>query len=87
MNENSIRRRIYAYDFSILEFELYLDTHPEDKIALEKHRALIAERNNLIKNYEKRFGKYTVNSQQVIGNTWSWINNPWPWEYTEKGDI
>ena len=43
-----MRCRIYAYDFSILELGLYLDTHCGDTQALEKRQEYRAKREALI---------------------------------------
>lgn len=86
MNKNAMLRKIHAYDFAILEFGMYLDTHPWDSRALSKRQALQAERKELIREYERRFGPYIVRSTQVKGNRWSWIDDPWPWEYNKEGD-
>lgn len=83
MNKMAMRKKIHAYDFAILEFELYLDTHPWDSRALNKRHELIRERRELVEQYERRFGPYIVKSTQVKGDRWSWVDNPWPWEYQD----
>lgn len=44
MDEKTMRCRIHAYDFSILELGLFLDTHCEDAQALEKRQELQDQR-------------------------------------------
>ena len=80
MDEKAMRCRIYAYDFSILELGLYLDTHCGDTQALEQRQEYLAKREALIAEYECKFGPYIVNSNQVTGDRWSWVDNPWPWD-------
>ena len=84
MNKNALRKKICAYDFAIFEFGLYLDTHPWDTKALAKRQSLQAERRQLVAEYERNFGPYIVKSTQVKGNRWTWVDNPWPWEYQEE---
>ncbi len=84
MNRCALRKKIHAYDFAILEFGMYLDTHPWDTRALQKRQSLQKEREALVGEYERRFGPYIVTSTQVRGNRWSWVDNPWPWEYNEE---
>ncbi len=84
MNKYALKKKIHAYDFAILELGLYLDTHPWDTRALNKRQALQAERRELVGEYERRFGPYIVKCTQVKGNRWSWVDNPWPWEYKEE---
>ena len=84
MNKWAMQKKIHAYDFAILEFGLYLDTHPWDTRALNKRQALQKERRELVAQYERQFGPYIVKCTQVQGNRWSWVDNPWPWEYKEE---
>ena len=81
MNKQALLREIHALDFAILEFGLYLDTHPWDTRALAKRQELQGLRREKVAAYEKRFGPYIVKSTKVQGTKWSWIDNPWPCEY------
>ena len=83
----AMKKKIHALDFSILELTLYLDTHPSDKRALHKRHELIAERRSAVAAYEEKFGPYTVTADKVTGDCWSWVNDPWPWEYTERTEM
>ena len=76
-----MRRRIAAVDFAIWEMTLYLDTHAEDTRAMKTLEQLRNRRAELIGEYEMRFGPYVVTSNDVTGTRWSWIDNPWPWDY------
>lgn len=88
MNTKSmLTHRIHAYEFAILELELYLDTHENDIKALLRRDAFIKERNALIKEYESKYGEWVVTTKDVRSTkNWSWVNGPWPWEYKE-GDL
>lgn len=76
--------RIHAYDFAIYELELYLDTHKNDTKAIMRRDAFIKERGALVKEYESKYGPLVVTARDVRSNTWSWVDNPWPWEYKES---
>lgn len=84
MNKTALKRKIHAYDFAILELGLYLNTHSWDSRALAKRQMLQKERKELVAEYERKFGPYTVKCTKVKGNRWSWIDNPWPWEFNEE---
>ncbi len=84
MNKMSLKKRIHAYDFAILELGLFLDTHPNNTEALRKRQELQRKRKELVAEYESRFGPYIVKSTQVKGNRWTWVDNPWPWEYKDE---
>ncbi len=79
-----LKRRIYEFDFSIKEMELYLDVHPNNRRALALLSELRNKRTELVKTYEKRFGPFIVTTHDAPTNErWSWIDSPWPWEAKE----
>jgi spore coat protein JB len=73
-----------ALGFVIKELNLYLDTHPNDKEALDMLQSL----NKLMQEGQERFvrlfGPQTI-MDITSGNDYTWIDDPWPWEYTDKG--
>ena len=71
-----MRRKIYAYDFAILEFGMYLDTHPCDRTANEMFRKYTDEAKMLRREYESKYGPLTISAS----NEADWLNDPWPWE-------
>ena len=82
MNERMMmKRRIDALDFAILETELFLDTHPHDRRAMQMLCEYRRRRQDEIARYESRFGDYIVTTDDVNpSDHWEWINSPWPWE-------
>lgn len=80
-----LKKKIQQYDFSILEAELYLDTHPTCQKALSILKEFKVQRADLIKNFEERFGDYAVTKESTNAeNYWKWIDSPWPWEIKEE---
>jgi len=70
---------LMALNFVVQELGLYLDTHHEDREALE----LYTDYARLLKQgtaaFTERFGP--LDQTQVTMQTgFSWINDPWPWE-------
>ncbi len=70
-------QKIRAYEFSITELALYLDTHPDDQKALCLHRKYCKEVKELKDKYQKVYGPLTIN---YPCNKWRWLEEPWPWE-------
>ena len=74
------RTELQTLMFAIQELALYLDTHREDKEALELYRTYQ-------KLYHKGMMEYTQASGPLNHITptdskeYSWLNDPWPWEY------
>ena len=85
--KTAMKKKIHAYDFAILELGLYLDTHSWDRRALKRRQMLQAERKAAVAAYEEKFGPYIVNWNQVKGDNWCWVNDPWPWEYCRREDM
>ena len=83
-NKCMLRRRITALDFALYELVEYLDTHPCDTRALSLREEYKAKRAECIREYEAQFGPYIVTTNDVMGDRWSWIDNPWPWEYGKE---
>ena len=83
----ALKKKIHALDFAVLELGLYLDTHPWDKRALHKRHHLLAERKAAVAAYEEKFGPYEPTWNKVRGDSWSWVNDPWPWEYSAKEEM
>ena len=65
--------------FAIHELALYLDTHRKDKEALEMYRAYQRIYAEGRKKYEKEYGP--LNHMSDDGDTYRWLDDPWPWEY------
>ena len=66
--------------FAINELALYLDTHPEDKEALELYRAYQDMYHKGMMQYGKDNGPMT-HMAPVNDKNYSWLDEPWPWEY------
>ena len=70
---------IQSLCFASHELNLYLDLHPEDQSMLRLMNDYIIKKDQLVKEYENKYGPLTLNntSNQTI---FTWVNNTWPWE-------
>lgn len=71
-------KEIMALDFSNVELNLYLDTHPMDQRALAIRNDYIMKTKKLKEEYEKKYAPLTA--EFVSKCPWQWIEEPWPWE-------
>ena len=72
--------------FAIQELALYLDTHRDDREALEVYQ-----------NYQKLYAhcrdeylrsRGPMNHMQTTeGKDYTWLNDPWPWEYCKNKEV
>ena len=70
---------IGQYSFMAHEMNLWLDTHPEDREALRKFNEFRDKANELIKDYERKYGPLSVSGN--VGNQvpFNWVTTEWPW--------
>lgn len=72
-------KELMALDFKLYDLQLYLNTHPFDRDALEMYQELADEAEEARMKYEEMYGPLKA----INGATdceWLWIKNPWPWE-------
>lgn len=83
-NKENIRlemlEQIRQYNFAIIDFAEYLDTHPNDRKALCLYQDYCYKLKELENNYQRIFGPLTI---YYPCNKWRWLEEPWPWE---RGD-
>jgi len=79
MAKNTIMKEIQTADFVLKELNLFLDTHPYHKEALEMFEKYEKKSANLKSEYEKLFGPITPSANDN-SNAWEWLQGPWPWE-------
>ena len=71
--------------FVLQELALYLDTHRDDKEALEVFRAFQKLYAKGREKYEKECGP--LNHMSAMENGYDWLNDPWPWEYAGNREV
>lgn len=73
-------RKLDAAAFSMWEMHMYLDTHPRDNAAMTSLKNHEEKYNALRGEYEIKYGPINVGDK---GEGWSWLKDPWPWDYDE----
>ena len=68
--------------FVIQEMALYLDTHRDDKEALEVYQAFQKMYQQGRERYEEHCGP--MNHMSLTDGEYKWLNDPWPWEYAKN---
>jgi len=79
MDRQQLNRQMTAEQFAAFDTQLYLDTRPDDKVALNMFNNYIKSFNEHKKQYEAQFGPLMAESG-AAGDTWAWVKDPWPWE-------
>ena len=70
---------IQMLDFALYDLALFLDTHPENKAALEYYNHFLPMKNRLVKEFSAMY--YPLCLQYAdSGNSFRWEEAPLPWE-------
>lgn len=72
---------IRVLDFVVIEMSLYLDTHPNDRNAMEYFNHYNRMSNQAKKEYSAKFGPLTLALTDISNcDGWEWATLPMPWE-------
>ncbi len=66
--------------FAMHELNLYLDVYPNDANIMRQFVAYRNTYNDLLNQYENRYGALNVNSTSLNSVPFGWVNQTWPWE-------
>ena len=72
--------QVMQYKFALIELNLYLDTNPNDKEAIELFNQYQKIEKQMCNQYESMYGPLTLDSNYLNNDNWVWNNSPWPWE-------
>ena len=76
---------LQTISFALQELALYLDTHRDDREALELYRNMQAMHAECREQFEKAYGPLTHMSP--VGDEYKWLCDPWPWEYASNREV
>ncbi|MGX8699295.1 MAG: spore coat protein CotJB [bacterium] len=74
-----------ALDFLTKELQLYLDTHPEDTEAFALLQDGLALSKKAKAVYTRLYGPLCL-EDMAEAKSYTWPENPWPWQYREGGE-
>ena len=76
---------LQALEFVMLELGLYLDTHPDDTEAFSLFRQYTAMEKAARAAYESKYGPLMLGNADA-GDSYRWLDGPWPWNY-ERNEV
>lgn len=79
-DKQSLLLYVDALSFAAHDINLYLDVYPNDKDMINLYNQYRMEANNLMEEYQNKFGPLLVSNDSTNTVPWSWDNRPWPWE-------
>jgi len=81
MNEQAeMLTNLDSLGFAMIDLNLYLDVFPDDKNALNEYNQYRKQKEQLLKQYESKYGPIVLSSDALNVCPWAWDNKPWPWE-------
>ena len=71
---------IQAIDFTLVELNLYLNTHPHDLEAIKQFNETAQRSMQLKIVFEQKFGPLMNFGRSFSNYPWNWNDPPWPWQ-------
>lgn len=78
-NRYDLLRTVQELGFAIYDTVLFLDTHPDNQIALDYYHAHLPLFEAAVREYEENCGPLTIHGVNSC-DSWTWVETPWPWE-------
>ena len=79
MEREKMLNKVRELSFTVHELNLFLDSHPDNRMALRYFRKYNEELKKMTVMFEEAYGPLTVTADTNFDG-WSWIKRPWPWE-------
>lgn len=79
MNKQELLDKVQETGFALYDTALFLDSHPDDKLALDffaENQMLYMQYRN---EYENNYGPLTFYATDT-SKGWTWTQGSWPWE-------
>ena len=70
-----------------LDLALYLDIYPDNEFMLKQFNNIRVGMNELIYEYQKKYGPLCLNNDALNKYPYTWIKSPWPWESESNVEI
>lgn len=81
MDRDKMLQKLMELDFITLDLGLFLNTHPQDTMAIETYNQAITAADVLRLKHEDAYGPLcSFRSYAKDTKAWQWKNNPWPWQ-------
>ena len=77
--DNALLEQIRELSFVKVELELYLDTHPNCRVAIDYYHQTVDALNKLMEQYHATGSLVRAEGSQN-GDEWEWVKTPWPWQ-------
>ena len=81
MDRDELLKKLSELDFIAVDLALFLNTHPENKEAIQTYNQVITTADAIRMKYEEAYGPLcSFRSYATDTNKWAWMHDPWPWQ-------
>lgn len=81
MDRDELLKKLSELDFIAVDLALFLNTHPENREAIQAYNQVITAADAVRMKYEEAYGPLcSFRSYASDTDHWEWSNNPWPWQ-------
>mgnify|MGYP002800643594 CR=1 FL=1 len=80
INREKPLKYVQMYHFAMIEANLFLDTHPNNREAMAYFKRAKQMYDKAVEQYEAQFGPLTAAAAANSTDRWDWVKGPWPWE-------
>ena len=80
MTQQEMMKKLQELSFMLVELNLFLDTHPDNRETRELYNTYSGQMASLREDYFAAYGPTMNFGICPAGDSFSWINSPWPWE-------
>ena len=82
----TMKSELQTLAFAIQELALYLDTHRDDREALELYQSYQEIYHKCMEEYTQK--RRPLNHRTpTTGACYQWLDDPWPWEYAANKEV
>ena len=74
---DAMMKKVQELSFAKCETELFLDTHPDCRQALDYYHRILSELDAASLEYRAKYGPITAADSST--ERWDWVDAPWPW--------
>jgi len=78
-NRDDLLYKLTALDFMLVDLALFLNTHPDEREAVDEYNKVVNEADRIRAVYENHFGPLCSYRSKNQAPTWIWSDDPWPW--------
>jgi len=78
-NRDELLKQLTILDFMLVDLALFLNTHPQEREAIEEYNAVACEADRVRADFERLFGPLCSYRSKNPAPVWTWMDDPWPW--------